>query len=342
MKSVLRDGTRKSIRTLLSTHANRMKLLLQTLTLLLGLSLLISCAPNPTGLLRPNGVAVALDGTLYVMDRGNNRVVHLSATGQLLHTFGRLGAGPDDIYSGWDIALDKDGNIYICHQTRDEAGSTRSSDGVKVFTSEGRFWRMLGERVYTPADETNNTPYGLDIDEQGRVFVADFDAATIRVFSLEGQQLATFPGQSEQGETLFSDPVDVAVDDSRSLLYVTDPYHSQIHQFSLNTLKSGELRITPRQSFGSYGHEPGQFAYPQGLVVDDQSGRVYVSDMANRRIQVFDAEGQYLTGYTVSGNWQVIGLSLGPDGTVYAADALNNVIWVFGPASEPRRLEVGA
>ena len=59
--------------------------------------------------------------------------------------------------------------------------------------------------------------------------------------------------------------------------------------------------------------------------------------MANRRIQVFDSEGRVLSQFSAPGNWQVIGLDVGPDGAVYAADALNNVIWVFEPDGQVRR-----
>ena len=41
-------------------------------------ALLAACG-QPTGLLRPNGVAVMPDNTLYIMDRGNYRVVHTAA-----------------------------------------------------------------------------------------------------------------------------------------------------------------------------------------------------------------------------------------------------------------------
>lgn len=316
-----------------------MKRHLCTITLLM-LPLLLACTSAPVGLLRPNGVALAADGSLYVMDRGHHRVVHLSASGQILDTFGRLGTGPGDIYAGWDLALDQVGNIYICHQTRDEAGSTRPSDGAKVFTPAGQLLRTIGEQTYPANSESSNTPYGLDIDEEGRVFVADFDTETLRVFTGQGQPLATFKGTTDDDEPLFSNPVDVAVDDTRQLLYVTDPYHSQVHQFSLNMNASGVLSLTPLLSIGSYGREPGQLAYPQDVVVDDQTGQVYVSDMANRRIQVFNPQGKYLTALAAPGNWQVIGFDVSPDGTVYAADALNNVIWIFGPAGQPpQRLE---
>jgi DNA-binding beta-propeller fold protein YncE len=307
----------------------------QFLLSLLATLFLAGCSLNSVPLLRPNGVAIAPDGSLLVMDRGNNRVVHLSSTGQLLHTFGQLGNGPQEIFSGWDIDLDSAGNIYICNITVDQVGSSRSRDEIKVFTPTRNIWRSIGEQVYS-FEEDSNTPYGLDIDQQDRLYVADFDAGVIRVFSPQGQLLARFSGQSGDEAGHFNDPTDVAVDDPRGLLYVVDPFHSRVQQFNLTFTSLDEPILTHRLTFGGYGQAPGQLAYPQNITVDDASGRVYISDMGNRRIQVFDSEGRYVSHFALPGNWQVLGLDIGPDGAVYAADALNNVIWIFEPDGQVR------
>jgi DNA-binding beta-propeller fold protein YncE len=307
---------------------------------LLNLIWLTSCRQSSPALLRPNGVAVAADGTLLVMSRGGNQIVHLSPTGQILNTFGHLGIDPNDIYSGWDIDLDAAENIYICNHTRDEVGSFRPRDEVKVFTPAGDFLENIGQQNYT-GEETSNTPYGLDIDTQGRLYVADFDADTIRVFTAQGGLAARFNGTDGPEAAQFKTPVDVAVDDQRNLLYVVDPFNSRIQQYQLTTTPSGQLTLIYRLSLGTYGHEPGQFAYPQNIVVDDSSGRIYVADMGNRRIQVFDSQGKFLNQFSAPGNWQVMGLDIGPDGVIYATDAFNNVIWVFEPDGRVRqRLEV--
>lgn len=310
--------------------------------LILG-GLLAGCTLWPAGLLRPNGVAVAPDGTLYIMDRGNYRVVHASAEGEILASFGELGTGPGDIYGGWDIELDANGNIYICNLIGADEGLFRPHDGIEVFTPEGDFLRELGTQDYEGLeDEEVQTPYGMDIDTQGRVYVAGFDSNMVRIFDPAGDLLATLFGEYGPDDGQFNGMVDVAVDDSRRLLYITDQFNSRVQQFEVTETTSGQWTATHRLSFGSYGREIGQFAYPQNVTVDDESGRVYVSDMGNRRVQIFDAEGQYLTELVAPIDWQVMGLDLGRDGTIYAADALNNLIWVFEPDGRLRqRLEVG-
>jgi DNA-binding beta-propeller fold protein YncE len=312
---------------------------------LFALLFLAACASRPTGLARPNGVAVAPDGSLYVMDRGNYRVVHLSATGRFLGSFGHLGSNSDDIYFGWNLALDSVGNIYICNLVANPDGVGTAHDGIKVFSPNGRFVHELGGQDYAYGDQSipRNAPYGLDIDSQGRVYVADFGANTVRVFDTQGKQVTQFFGNKGSEDGQLNGPNDVAVDDERGLMYVTDSFNSRIQQFSLTLTTSGELTVTHRLSFGSYGRAAGQLAYPQYMVADDASGKVYVGDMGNRRIQVFDAQGKAVAEFSPPGvsTWQVMGLALGNDGAVYAADAFNNAIWVFEPDGRLRsRIEV--
>ncbi len=303
-------------------------------------ALLPACTAKP--LFRPNGVAVAADGSLYVMDRGNYRIVHLTAEGRFLGAFGRLGTRPEHIHSGWDIALDEQGRIYICNLTFSESYDLLY-DGVKVFMPNGKLWRETGRQDYTDSSTSGNRPYGLDVDRQGRVYIADFVANTLRVLDDQGQLIATLLGRVGSADGELNGPNDVAVDDGRNLLYVSDIANSRVQQFLIGVLPGGGLTLTHQLSIGGYGDTPGQFAYPQYLAVDDASGDWYVADLGNQRIQVFDSQGQYIRSLIPPDvhTWQVLGLAVGGDGAVYAADGLNNVIWAFEPdGSLRRRIEV--
>jgi len=322
--------------------------------------LLVGCA-QPTPLLRPNGVAVASDGSLYVMDRGNYRVVHFSADGQVLGTFGKFGLGPGDIHTGWDMALDSQGNVYICHFVFSEEDDL-IHDGVKVFrslgymqvgsggqSSGGQFLREIGGQDYTPGDgRLPYKPYGLDIDQQDRVYVADFDTNTVRIFDSQGLLLGKFFGDVGTGDGQFNGANDVAVDDTRGLLYVSDNINSRVQQFALaftDTEQPGveAPTLTYLRSFGDYGDGPGQLAYPQGLAVDETSGSVYVADHANQRIQAFNPEGEALIRFAPPDVhiWQVLLLAVGNEGRVYATDGYNNVVWVFeADGTVNQRIEV--
>ena len=59
------------------------------------------------------------------------------------------------------------------------------------------------------------------------------------------------------------------------------------------------------KSWGSRGTEPGQFNTPHSIAIDAQ-GNVYVGDRGNKRIQVFDNDGNFKTQYTnVGAPWAV-------------------------------------
>ncbi len=304
---------------------------------LLTVGLLTACFAPPPKLLRPNGIAIAPDGSLYVMDRGNYRVVHLATNGRLLDAFGQLGIGPNDIYAGWDIALDSAGNIYICHAALREDGNGTAYDGVKVFTPTGRLVRELNRQDYQYDDGVpRNTPYDVAIDQQDRIYIANFGSTTLQVFDAQGQSLGRFFGEQGSADGQFQGLMAVAIDNRRNLVYITDQVNSRIQQFRRNVSHTGELTLTHNLTFGEYGREPGQLAYPQYLAVDEPSGRVYVSDRANQRIQVFTDQGEYITQFSPLSSsavktWQVMGLALGRDGAVYAVDAFNNVVWIFEP-----------
>ena len=304
------------------------------MAVLLVVLLLAACsATNARPLLRPNAVAVAADGSLYVMDRGNYRVVHLSPEGDQLGDFGGLGTDPDDIYRGWGLALDGAEDIYLCNWQYDNKGAF-DRESVKVFSPTGRLVREIG----TSEGASHEGCYSVRVDPEGRVLVVYNFSGKLRIYSAEGEQLASLFGVKGSGPGEFDGLLDVAVDSERGLLYATDTLNSRVQQFALETTASGEITATHRLSFGSYGREPGEFAHPQYLAVDEASGNIYVGDVGNLRIQVFDSEGDYVREFAPPNVelWQVMGLAVGPDGAVYAADARNNVIWVFEPDGQLR------
>lgn len=301
---------------------------------LLSVILLNACTLGAEQPPRPNGIALAPDGSIFVMALGNHRVVKLSPEGRRLSAFGRLGDGPSDIYEGWGTALDAAGNVYLCHIWRDQEDSV-ARDSVKVFSPTGRLVREIS----APDDDGAEGCYSVRVDSAGRIFAVYNNTNHLRVFDAQGTLLATLWGDAgtEPGE--FLGLRDIAFDAQRGLLYASDAGNSRIQQFDLSDTADGGIALAYRRSFGSYGRELGELAYPQYLAVDEASGRLAVGDMANRRIQIFDPEGNALAELAPPGvdEWQVMGLAFADDGALLAADALNGVIWVFEPDGRLRR-----
>ena len=95
----------------------------------------------------------------------------------------------------------------------------------------------------------------------------------------------------------------------------------------------GQRKVASILSWGSQGTGPGQFTNPRGLAVDKE-GRVYVADSNNHRIQVFDANGQFITQWGGQGAGpgqfqEPWGVAVDQDGNVYVADTWNHRIQKF-------------
>jgi DNA-binding beta-propeller fold protein YncE len=81
-------------------------------------------------------------------------------------------------------------------------------------------------------------------------------------------------------------------------------------------------------TWGGTGIDAGQFIWPHNIAVDDND-RVLVADREAHRVQIFDADGRFLT------MWNNIhrpdGLTIGPDGNIYIGE-LNGMA---GPDDAP-------
>jgi len=182
-------------------------------------------------------------------------------------------------------------------------------------------------------------PHGMDVDREGNVWIADARAAnaqelerspgaagmghTVLKFSPTGELLMTIGTGGEAGDppTHLSEPNDVLVAPDGSV-FIAEAHNAQ---FMDEPVPGAIGRITKwspdgrlLETFGSYGYDDGQFRGPHSLAMDSQ-GRLFVADRGNRRIQIFDQEGNHLdTWYQFS---RISGLYIDPNDVLYAIDS---------------------
>lgn len=109
---------------------------------------------------RPSGLAWR-EGRIYVTDAINNRVVIFSDTGQYVGLLGPP-AKPLIFSFPYDVTLDRDGTLLVI-----EYGAGRLSR----VSADGRWLGQLGRNGSERGEFA--TPWGLTIDSQGRIHVAD-------------------------------------------------------------------------------------------------------------------------------------------------------------------------
>jgi DNA-binding beta-propeller fold protein YncE len=121
-------------------------------------------------------------------------------------------------------------------------------------------------------------------------------------------------GVSGTSSTTFNLPTDVAFA-ANGDIYVTDGYGgARVVKYS----GDGKYLL----QWGTRGTGPGEFGLPHNLVIDTQ-GRVYVTDRDNQRIEVFDANGKFLTQWTGTGG--VSGLAITKDQHIWTGGVLRDL-----------------
>jgi hypothetical protein len=76
----------------------------------------------------------------------------------------------------------------------------------------------------------------------------------------------------------------------------------------------------PLLNFGSEGIGPGMFTDARNIAVD-ASGKIYVGDYSDGRIQVFDAEGKFITQWIADPKMPMTGMAVDRNGTLYVVQS---------------------
>ncbi len=82
------------------------------------------------------------------------------------------------------------------------------------------------------------------------------------------------------------------------------------------------------QTWGSKGSLPGQFNQPFDVAVD-QAGFVYVTDVGNKRVQKFDADGKFILTFGRNLFQKPSGIGIGSDGSVWVTDYDSDRVFHF-------------
>jgi DNA-binding beta-propeller fold protein YncE len=206
------------------------------------------------------------------------------------------------------VRLTETPGVAVNSQDRVYAITRNTTHPVMVFEADGTFVSSFGEGVFS------QRTHGILIGPDDSVYCADDGTHTITKFTPDGTLVMTLgernqPAPRWSGQP-FNRPTHAAVSPVTGQLYVSDGYgNSRIHKYTADG--------TYLMSWGEPGIDAGQFIRPHNIAVDDQD-RVYVADRECHRVQVFDADGGFITMF---GNiHRPDGMTIGPDGNVYIGE----------------------
>jgi streptogramin lyase len=255
----------------------------------------------------PYGIAVDGHTNIYVADTGNSTIRKLtpSGTNWVVSTMAGLAtnSGSADgigrtarFRYPTGVAVDSNTNVYVA----DEGNST-----IRKLTPSGTNWvvstmaglaRNSGNTDGTNSDARFDSPYGIAVDNNTNVYVADMYSDTIRRLEPAGANwivstiagLAYTSGSADGlGSTArFFNPAGVAVDNNTNV-YVTDEGNNTIRRLTLDG--TNWMVFTVAGLAGNSGSTDGsgsavRFNGPYGIAVDNNTN-VYVADSLNNTIR---------------------------------------------------------
>jgi sugar lactone lactonase YvrE len=255
------------------------------------------------------------------------------------------------------VAQDSKGRVYVYTRTGHAyatLGDNRTFQryGSKLFQydASGKFVRELGQDVYG-----FNIAYGLRNDPQDNVWTIDAGASQIVKFDPNGNVAlvlgrkpeaigvrpaaprgggpgagggagggggrgagpggapAAAPGSGTPGST-FNRPSDVAFDKAGNI-YIADGMAGNVNRIAKFNKEGNFLK-----QWGATGSADGQFNGPKALAID-ANGNLYVADSGNKRIEVFDGDGNFKSQFAGVGSPLAMCITSGPTQYLYISHA---------------------
>lgn len=212
----------------------------------------------------PLGIAVDIDGEVFVTDSVLKRVFVFNASGIFLREI-----GSDELFiRPTGIAVDEN-RVYVVDTLKHQVVVFSKKTGTILF--------HIGQNGTKNGDF--NYPTHIFMSRNKRIYVTDSLNFRVQIFDIDGKFISSF-GKLGDASGDFSKPKGIAVD-SENHIYVVDSQFDNIQIFDT----AGKLLLV----VGSTGRGPGKMSLPSGIFIDNQD-RIYVADSYNKRIQIF----QYL------------------------------------------------
>jgi hypothetical protein len=231
------------------------------------------------------------------------------------------------------VHVANDGNIWVFHRCFNvvPAGSATcigrgpQNPPILEFNPAGKLLKSFGVGLFAYA-------HGFTIGRDGNIWATDVnDSETVLGMSARnsdgvvmgqevlklspnGKVLMTLgkEGVAGTGSDMFDRPTGVAIAPNGEI-FVTDGHYPNQHNTGRVVKFSKDGKFI--KDWGMKGSGPGQFDEPHDIFIGGSQNRVYVADRKNKRIQVFDQDGSFITAWKQFGTPSSV--FVGKDDTIY-------------------------
>jgi DNA-binding beta-propeller fold protein YncE len=212
---------------------------------------------------------------------------------------------PADLYLGEvaGVAVNSKGHVFVFSRGNTTGPAYAAAEAQLLeFDANGKYLREIGHNLYAWS-----YAHAVKVDKQDNIWVTDKGSDMVIKFNPEGRVVMVFGRKQEASDEgtgplkhvkppllavdgMFRQVTDVAWDAAGNT-FISDGY---INSRVAKVDKDGNWV----KSWGEPGDQAGQFNVPHSIAVD-AGGNVYVADRGNRRIQVFDGDGNFVRQITI-------------------------------------------
>ena len=201
------------------------------------------------------------------------------------------------------VAVNSKGHIFVFTRSNSAYGPAYGPTAAQLleFGPKGEFVREVGKQLYAWS-----FAHSVRIDKDDNIWAIDKGSDMIVKMNPAGRIQWVFGRRQESADGaapwehpnpplpardgMFRQPTDVAWD-SKGNIYITDGYvDSRVAKY--------DFKGDWVKQWGTKGTGQGQFSTPHSIVID-RNDNVYVGDRSNRRVQVFDTDGNFKRQFTV-------------------------------------------
>jgi sugar lactone lactonase YvrE len=205
-------------------------------------------------LLRPTGLAVAADGTIWIVDSNTGMLRTVTPDG-LIHT---VASG---LYGPQGMCLTPDGVPYVAERGSYRVVTTNGNGGFRpvagnefhpAFKGDGE----LAKKAYL------SQPYDVVSDAAGNLYIADTSNQRVRFIDALTGKISTIAGNGTYGfagdgglatDAELSSPEALAVDPAGTVLYIADYGDSRLRRVDLTT---GIITTVLGSGAGAVAYDP--------------------------------------------------------------------------------------
>ncbi|QEM66773.1 hypothetical protein FO488_19175 [Geobacter sp. FeAm09] len=215
---------------------------------------------------RPYGIHYTR-GKLYICDTQGASTVVIIDLQKKTFEYMKENPGLGKLKKPINLAVDKDGSIYVADTLRKE---------VLIYDPSGSYVGSIGKG-------SSMKPVDVALDGDN-VYILDLNGNDIKIFDRKSRELIRSIGQFEDKSLGLALPTNFTLDD-KGLIYVTN-------------INDGSVKILDKDGhfiskFGKLGDAFGEFTRPKGIAVDARH-RIWVVDGGFQNVQIFNEKQRLL------------------------------------------------